>query len=120
MSPSNSDILNHKAHPFKTRRIENDEAEINLSSLKRKPAKHKQIHDYSVNYQDEIWRVYITNGPCQPILSNCPIAYNEDVQQVVLSNAPKNAMYISSIMQRKILQIFRNLLRDDIRKEIDN
>ncbi|XP_062147717.1 uncharacterized protein LOC133856675 [Alnus glutinosa] len=44
--------------------------------------------------------------------------YNDDVSGLVLENAPKNAKYTSPKIQKEILHIIANKVRDVIRKEI--
>jgi hypothetical protein len=44
--------------------------------------------------------------------------YNDDVSGLVLENAPKNAKYTSSKIQKEILHIIANKVGDMIRKEI--
>lgn len=44
--------------------------------------------------------------------------YNDDVSELVLENAPKNAKYTSPKIQKEILHIIANEVRDMIRKEI--
>ncbi|XP_059458275.1 uncharacterized protein LOC132187857 [Corylus avellana] len=45
-------------------------------------------------------------------------SYNDDVAGLVLENAPKNAKYTSPKIQKEILHIIANKVRDAIRKEI--
>jgi len=44
--------------------------------------------------------------------------YNDDVSGLVLENAPKNEKYTSPKIQKEILHIIANKMRDMIRKEI--
>ncbi|VVA24070.1 PREDICTED: zinc finger, partial [Prunus dulcis] len=43
---------------------------------------------------------------------------NEEVEKVVLQNAPLNAQYISHKIQKEILNIYANKVRKRIRDEI--
>ncbi|GAV83540.1 DUF4371 domain-containing protein, partial [Cephalotus follicularis] len=45
-------------------------------------------------------------------------SYDKNVDEVVLKNAPQNASYISSTIQKEILYIFANKIQGEIRKEI--
>jgi hypothetical protein len=45
-------------------------------------------------------------------------SYNDNVARIVLENAPKNAKYTSPKIQKEILHIIANKVRDAIRKEI--
>jgi hypothetical protein len=45
-------------------------------------------------------------------------SYNENVNEVVLENAPRNAKYTSPKIQKEILHILTSKVRDAIRKEI--
>ncbi|KAI3993261.1 hypothetical protein MKX01_010004 [Papaver californicum] len=45
---------------------------------------------------------------------------NEDVNAVVLENAPGNATYTSPLIQKEILNIIANRVRDKIREEVGN
>jgi hypothetical protein len=45
-------------------------------------------------------------------------SYNDNVARIVLENAPKNAKYTSPKIQKEILHIIANKVRDVIRKEI--
>lgn len=47
-------------------------------------------------------------------------SYNEEVASVVLENAPKNATYASSTIQKEILSIFASKIQKFIREEIDD
>ncbi|KAL6646930.1 hypothetical protein ACP70R_015624 [Stipagrostis hirtigluma subsp. patula] len=47
-------------------------------------------------------------------------SYNEDVKAVVLENAPKNAKYTSSDVQKEILSIYAQRVQQSIREEIGN
>ncbi|XP_004308301.1 PREDICTED: zinc finger MYM-type protein 1-like [Fragaria vesca subsp. vesca] len=42
------------------------EAEINLSELPSDPGLRKKISDYPLSIQDQVRRVYLQRGPCQP------------------------------------------------------
>lgn len=44
--------------------------------------------------------------------------YNDDVAKVVLENAPKHAEYTAGSIQKEILQILANKVREKIREEI--
>ncbi|KAK8956789.1 hypothetical protein KSP39_PZI000417 [Platanthera zijinensis] len=46
--------------------------------------------------------------------------YNKEVDEVVLENAPGNAMYISPSIQKDLLSIMSRNVQDVIRKEIDD
>ena len=43
---------------------------------------------------------------------------NVEVEKVVLENAPRNAKYIASTIQKEILKIFANKVRKKIREEV--
>jgi hypothetical protein len=45
-------------------------------------------------------------------------SYNDNVDKVVLKNAPRNAKYTSPIIQKEILHIIASKVRDAICKEI--
>ena len=45
---------------------------------------------------------------------------NIDIDNVVLDNAPRNAKYIASSIQKEILHIFANKVRKLIREEVGN
>ncbi|GJN09974.1 hypothetical protein PR202_ga28031 [Eleusine coracana subsp. coracana] len=45
-------------------------------------------------------------------------SYNKDVNDVVLSNAPKNAKYTLSAVQKEILSILARKVQQSIREEI--
>ncbi|KAF5450063.1 hypothetical protein F2P56_030442, partial [Juglans regia] len=47
-------------------------------------------------------------------------SYNDQVNEVVLENAPQNAKYTSPKIQREILHIFANKVRNVIREKIGN
>ena len=44
--------------------------------------------------------------------------YNDDIAKVVLENAPKHAKYTAGSIQKEILQILANKVREKIREEI--
>jgi hypothetical protein len=46
--------------------------------------------------------------------------YNDDIAEIVLKNAPKNAKYTSSKIQKEILHIIAKKVWDAIRKEIED
>ena len=56
-------------HPSKCSRIQSEEIDCN-------PGSRKQICEFPINKQDEIRRVYLKEGPCQPKYIDCP--YNDD------------------------------------------
>ena len=45
-------------------------------------------------------------------------SYNEEVNQVVLENAPKNAKYTSSLIQKQILHVMAQKVQVAIREEV--
>ncbi|KAL4353976.1 hypothetical protein GQ457_06G017900 [Hibiscus cannabinus] len=45
-------------------------------------------------------------------------SFDKRLEKVVLQNAPGNAQYISSTIQKEIMHIFASKVREDIRKEI--
>ena len=47
-------------------------------------------------------------------------AYNEDVDEVVLENAPKNAKYTSHHVHKDILHVLAKMVQDAICEEIGN
>jgi hypothetical protein len=51
-------------------------------------------------------------------LINLLATYNDDVSRLVLENAPKKAKYTSPKIQKVILHIIANRVRDVIQKEI--
>ena len=46
--------------------------------------------------------------------------YNDDVAEIVLENAPKNAKYTLPKIQKEILHIIAKKVWDAIRKEIED
>ncbi|GLT98112.1 hypothetical protein SLE2022_156340 [Rubroshorea leprosula] len=46
-------------------------------------------------------------------------SYNENIEKLVLENAPQNASYTSPETQKEILQILADKVRESIREEID-
>ncbi|GMI77977.1 hypothetical protein like AT1G19260 [Hibiscus trionum] len=45
-------------------------------------------------------------------------SYNDDVKKVVLENAPKHAKYVSPLIQKEILHVIANKVRNKIREDI--
>ncbi|XP_050207299.1 uncharacterized protein LOC126656739 [Mercurialis annua] len=59
----------------------------------------------------------INSGNCREMVKLLA-SYNENVDKVVLENAPKNAKYISPDVQKEILSIFAKKVRRKIHEEI--
>ena len=59
-------------HPSKCSRIQSEE-------IDRDPESRKQICEFPINKQDEIWRVYLKEAPYQPKYIDCP--YNDDIHR---------------------------------------
>ena len=56
-------------HPSKCSRIQSEE-------INRDPGSPKQICEFLINKQDEIWRAYLKEGPYQP--KNIDYLYNDN------------------------------------------
>ena len=69
---TNVDISMLDEHPSKCSRIQTEEIDHNLRS-------RKQICEFSINKQDEIWQAYLKKGLHQPKNINYP--YNDDTHR---------------------------------------
>ncbi|EOY21633.1 Uncharacterized protein TCM_013605 [Theobroma cacao] len=47
-------------------------------------------------------------------------SYNDKVHKLVLKNAPRVAKYTSNYVQKEILHILANMVRNSIREEVGN
>ena len=59
-------------HPSKCSRIQSEEIDCDLGS-------RKQIYEFPINKQDEIWRAYLKEGPYQ--CKNIDYPYNDDTHR---------------------------------------
>ena len=65
-------ILDEHPDPSKCSRIQSEKIDRDLGS-------HKQICEFPINKQDEIWRAYLKKGPYQP--KNIDYPYNDDTHR---------------------------------------
>ena len=69
---TNVDISMLDEHPSKCSRIQSEE-------INHDPGSCKQICEFSINKQDEIWRAYLKEGSHQP--KNIDYPYNDDTHR---------------------------------------
>ena len=69
---TNVDISMPDEHPSKSSRIQSEEIDRDSGSC-------KQICEFPINKQDEIWRAYLKEGPYQP--KNIDYPYNDDTHR---------------------------------------
>ena len=78
---TNVDISMLDEHPSKCSKIQSEE-------IDRDSGSRKQIFEFPINKQDEIWRAYLKKGPYQS--KNIDYSYNDDTnhRRFQLSNRP--------------------------------